>query len=84
MLNMLIAIMGDTFAHVMENRDLNRIKTKLKITSELASNFKDAFKSKDDKVFLFVVTPDETETDQSDTWEGTVKEMSKLNERSIS
>ena len=86
MLNMLIAIMGDTFAHVMENRELNRIKTKLKITSELASNFKDAFRgaSRDERVFLFVVTPDETETDESGTWEGTVKEMSKLTERCIS
>ena len=29
MLNMLIAIMGDTFERVMENREINAVKTKL-------------------------------------------------------
>ena len=31
MLNMVIAIMGDTYERVMENTDLNRIKMKLNL-----------------------------------------------------
>ena len=38
MLNMLIAIMGDTFEHVIENQDLNSTKTKIQVMSELADN----------------------------------------------
>ena len=38
MLNMLIAIMGDTFEHIIENKDLNSIKTKIEVMGELASN----------------------------------------------
>lgn len=34
MLNMLIAIMGDTFGRIMENKDVNATKTKLKILSD--------------------------------------------------
>ena len=40
-------------------------------------------KQKDEGVeqinYLFVVTPDETETD--DSWEGSIKQMSKLNQQ---
>ncbi len=35
MLNMLIAIMGDTFDRHMENRDVNAIKAKLSLMSSL-------------------------------------------------
>ena len=38
MLNMLIAIMGDTFERVTENKELNSIKTRLNIVSELMYN----------------------------------------------
>lgn len=34
MLNMLIAIMGDTFDHMIENREVNATKTKLKLITE--------------------------------------------------
>jgi hypothetical protein len=37
MLNMLIAIMGDTFERVIENRDVNATKTKLELMSDLVS-----------------------------------------------
>ena len=36
MLNMLIAIMGDTFGNVMESRNLNGIRTKLDILRDMA------------------------------------------------
>ena len=35
MLNMLIAIMGDTFDRHMENRNVNAIKAKLSLMSDL-------------------------------------------------
>ena len=35
MLNMLIAIMSDTFERHMENRDVNAIKAKLSLMSDL-------------------------------------------------
>ena len=38
MLNMLIAIMGDTFERTIENRELNAVKTKLELVAELSSN----------------------------------------------
>ena len=48
MLNMLIAIMGDTFERTIENRELNAVKTKLELVAELSRNIKsdgDEFKS---------------------------------------
>ena len=38
MLNMMIAIMGDTFARTIENRDLNSTKTKLELLGDLSAN----------------------------------------------
>ena len=38
MLNMLIAIMGDTYERIIENRDINEVKTKLSLMGEQASN----------------------------------------------
>ena len=61
MLNMLIAIMGDTFEQAIENQDLNSIKTKIEVMSEVADSIHDESSDTDDKHFLFVVTPDETE-----------------------
>lgn len=70
MLNMLIAIMGDTFERVTENKELNSIKTKLKIVSELMYNI--PLDEGDDKSLLFVVTPDDDGENDVVTWEGTV------------
>ena len=38
MLNMLIAIMGDTFERVMENKEVNATQTKLELMSDLVSS----------------------------------------------
>ena len=72
MLNMLIAIMGDTFERVTENKELNSIKTKLKIVSELMYNIPLDKDEGDDKSLLFVVTPDDDGENDVVTWEGTV------------
>ena len=39
MLNMLIAIMGDTYDREAENKKLNSVKTKLELMGELAHVF---------------------------------------------
>ena len=59
MLNMLIAIMGDTFEHTIENHELNSVKTKIEVMSEYANNIHIQSDGDDHPRFLFVVTPDE-------------------------
>ena len=60
MLNMLIAIMGDTFEHIIENKDLNSVKTKIEVMAELVNNIYTEGEV-DEERFLFVITPDEDE-----------------------
>ena len=89
MLNMLIAIMGDTFARTIEHRELNSTKTKLELLGDLSSNIY-LTETQDNEVgenierFLFVVTPDDDEQDEINTWEGSISQMSKINEKRIS
>ena len=79
MLNMLIAIMGDTFERVIENRDLNSMKTKLELLGDLSANIRKIdnlvglkVANKNDR-FLFVVTPDDDDQDALGTWEGSIR-----------
>ena len=82
MLNMLIAIMGDTFEHIIENKDLNSVKTKIEVMGELASNIHTSGEV-DDNRFLFVITPDEDEHDSLESWEGSIKQMTKFHQKQI-
>ena len=89
MLNMLIAIMGDTFARTMENRDLNSTKTKLELLGDLSANIYQSTthgheEDRPVERFLFVVTPDEDEQDPLGSWEGSISQMSKITEKRIS
>lgn len=59
MLNMLIAIMGDTFGRVMENKQLNATRTKLDLMGDLVHNLRSSRTKTDPKIFMFAVTPDE-------------------------
>ena len=88
MLNMLIAIMGDTFERTIENRQLNNTRTKIELMGEQTHNIIDfsCFGKKDEKsdqekTYLFVITPDEADIDENDSWEGSIKQMSKLNQQ---
>ena len=90
MLNMMIAIMGDTFARTIENRDLNSTKTKLELLGDLSANIHQSEARSSSEVeekierFLFVVTTDDDEHDDLSSWEGSISQMSKIMERRIS
>ena len=68
MLNMLIAIMGDTFERVIENRDVNAIKSKLDLLSDLVATMAQRDYKEDKEQFLFVVQPDDADDDDGDEW----------------
>ena len=75
MINMLIAIMGDSFDKVTDNRDLYAMLTKLQIMSEQAP----FFRAKDDgrveqRVFMIVVKPNDgqVQDEGNDEWKGIV------------
>ena len=38
-------------------------------------------KENDEKKYLFVITPNDVEIDELDSWEGSIKQMSKLNQQ---
>ena len=74
MLNMVIAIMGDTFSKVMDNIGLHATATKLALLGELSNNIFGPEKD-ENALFLFVAKPDDTEEDGS--WEGSARQVSK-------
>ena len=55
MLNMLIAIMGDTFERVMENKDVNATKTKLGLMADMSNVMAQPDVTGCKDVFLFIV-----------------------------
>ena len=59
MLNMLIAIMGDTFERVIENRDVNATRTKLELMSDLVSTLQQTTEEEETKYFMFIAQPDD-------------------------
>ena len=61
MLNMVIAIMGDSFERITENKLLNSVKTKIQLCSELTGNVETLDEEDDD--FIFVATLDDNEED---------------------
>mmetsp|Transcript_10185 Transcript_10185/g.13817 ORF Transcript_10185/g.13817 Transcript_10185/m.13817 type:complete len:252 (-) Transcript_10185:385-1140(-) len=85
MLNMLIAIMGNTYDNFMEYQDVNSIRMKLQILSEQAPILAQVSSKVEQNVYMVVVRPSESEAFESDTWQGTVNELSKIvNKQSLS
>ena len=69
MLNMLIAIMGDTFEHITEQRPLYATRTKLGLLADYAANIRTAPKPDDlAKKFLIVVEPKVEEEGFDESW----------------
>ena len=72
MLNMLIALMGDTFERITNQRALFATRTKLALLADYAANIHTAPTSEDlAKKFLFVIEP-EIEEGFDEDWHGRV------------
>ena len=69
-LNMLIAIMSDTFDKVTENRQLAALKLKVKVLSD----FKFLIPSKAHK-FIYLAVPKMTESAFGNNWDGKISEI---------
>ena len=68
MLNMLIAIMGDSFDYATENRPKFAIKTKLEILGAQAPALPQVTEEMKKDVYLIVVRPEEVEEVEEDAW----------------
>ena len=70
MLNMLIAIMGNTFEMVIEKKAMHAMETKLNIMSDYKNVI--SLLDKDTENFLFIVKPvvDDEEMEDESAWEG--------------
>ena len=81
MLNMLIAIMGDTFDKVIENREVNVIRMKLAILNDLSA----VLPTKENQVkrdtFLLVAKQADQTFEDTDDWAGTIKRLTSVIER---
>ena len=78
MLNMLIAIMGDTYAKIMEQAEVYATKSKLSILADFATILpkRDSVERQD--TFLFVQHLTEKNDDNSDEWQGMTNKLSNL------
>ena len=73
MLNMLIAIMGDTFDKVTENKLTFTTRTKLQILGDYTGNF---LKQESNKMYLFTLQVDQDDADDGfQSWEGVIKRL---------
>ena len=62
---MLIAIMGDTFSQITENKDLNATKSRLELMGDLQANLMKK-QAQDNDRFLFVIKPLERDSSSDD------------------
>ena len=72
MLNMIIAIMGNTFDKVIEKKEMHAMNVKLSILSEYRHVINLVNRKRDYANFIFMVAPiiDEDELEASTDWEG--------------
>ena len=77
---MLIAVMSDTFDRVMENKDINSIKSKLELSADLVAILRNRDNECSKKIFFFMVEPIKHEEDdeEQDLWEGTIRTMNRV------
>ena len=80
MLNMLISIMSDTFDRMMENRDINAVRSKLELVGDLVAILKHSDREDEPRKFFFIlqIVKDEEDDDKQDEWQGTIKTMTRV------
>ena len=83
MLNMMIAIMADTFERVIENRIVNATKMKLDLMSDMFATLSHTSKKDENQVFMFRVHPDDDQTEEGDDWEGSINKITRLTSNNI-
>lgn len=79
---MLIAVMGDTYERIIENKEVNATMSKLTILDDLNAVLPQQGSIASDKeVYLFLVKPNEELDDEGDSWEGSLKRIIRVVER---
>ena len=76
-LNMLIAIMGDTFGRVIENQAQYGLQTKLSIMGDYSELISSSKRVMDYNNFLFVVRPKAEVFSAEGNWEGSLSQIKK-------
>ena len=83
-LNMLIAIMGDTFARVSEVKEQSALQEKIKILSDYVIIVEGESETNGLlNRFLFSIKPKSLASDESGNWEGTVTQLKKAIDKSM-
>jgi hypothetical protein len=81
---MLIALMGDTFAKVMEQKEQFGLQTKLNIMSDYTEMVLDRSEPQDKNRYMFVVTQKSEGTDDPNAaWEGNLSVIKKSVEKGL-
>ena len=79
MLNMLIAIMGDSFNKEVENKELNRTKTKLEILGDFSIVLMRQYDQKEQNLpYMFVAMVSGTQDYDPDNWEGSIRRLTNV------
>lgn len=75
MLNMLIAIMGDSYAKVVEDSAVNSTRAKLRFLGDLSSVLPQKDLKQKQNTHFFVIKPSSEEGEEEDGWGGTVSKL---------
>ena len=75
---MLINVMSDIYARVVENKDVNSTRTKLNILSEQASVLAAQSDDQERKVFMIIVQPNDELGYHEDHWTGQINEIARI------
>lgn len=78
MLNMLIAIMGDSFDKEVENKELNRTKTKLEILGDFSFVMSQYDEKDQNLTYMFVAMVSGTQDYDPDDWEGSIRRLTRV------
>lgn len=83
-LNMLIAIMGDTFARVSEIKDQSALVEKIRILADYVIVVRrESVERGDLNRFIYAISPKTLGQDEAGSWEGTVTQLKKAIDTSM-